>query len=154
MSGYTKYFENVGKTCIFKLKIMWDKYDKVCDVIEDKLGIKFHSEPVYEYEYLKVKVREFDGVIKTNFLGNDVPKENMPYTCIACITIDSALRIDKKNRLQVYLEQCKYRVKKTQMFRFINTELKSDSESSDSDSEKVDNKLMTKLKSHSDNDSE
>ena len=40
------------------------------------------------------------------------------------------------------------------MFRFINTELKSDSESSDSDSEKVDNKLMTKLKSHSDNDSE
>ena len=77
MSGYTKYFENVGKTCIFKLKIMWDKYDKVCDVIEDKLGIKFHSEPVYEYEYLKVKVREFDGVIKANFLGNDMPKENM-----------------------------------------------------------------------------
>ena len=100
------------------------------------------------------KVREFDGVIKTNFLGNDVPKENMHYTCIACITIDSVLRIDKKNRLHVYLEQCKYRVKKTQMFRFINTELKSDSESSDSDSEKVDNKLMTKLKSHSDNDSE
>ena len=40
------------------------------------------------------------------------------------------------------------------MSRFINTELKSDSESSDSDSEKVDNKLMTKLKFHSDNDSE
>ena len=30
------------------------------------------------------------------------------------------------------------------MSRFTNTELKSDSESSDSDSEKVDNKLMTK----------
>ena len=65
--------------------------------------------------------------------------------------------IDKKNHLQVYLEECKYRVKKTQMSRFINTELKSDSESSDSDldSEKVgskfDKKLMTKLeKSDSD----
>ena len=33
------------------------------------------------------------------------------------------------------------------MSRFINTELKSDSESSDS--EKVDNELMTKLKSDS-----
>ena len=37
-----------------------------------------------------------------------------------------------------------------QMSRFINTELKSDSESSDSDSEKVDNELMTKLESGSD----
>ena len=26
---------------------------------------------------LKTKVREYDGVIKTNFLGNDVPEENM-----------------------------------------------------------------------------
>ena len=42
------------------------------------------------------KVREFDGVIKTKFLGNDVPKENMHYTCIACITVDSVLKIDKK----------------------------------------------------------
>ena len=36
------------------------------------------------------------------------------------------------------------------MSRFINTELKSDSESSGSDSEKVDNELMTKLESGSD----
>ena len=25
-----------------------------------------------------------------------MPKENMHYTCIACITIDSVMRIDKK----------------------------------------------------------
>ena len=73
-----------------------DKYDKMWDVIKDKLGVKFHSEPIYEYRYLKAKVREFDGVIKTNFLGNDIPKENMHYTCIARITIDSVLRIIKK----------------------------------------------------------
>ena len=75
---------------------MWDKFNKISDVIKDKLDIKFHSEPAYEYKYLKAKVREFDGVIKTNFLGNDMPKENMHYTCIACITIDSVLTIDKK----------------------------------------------------------
>ena len=91
---------------------LWDKYDKIWDVIKDHLGINFHTEPVYEYRYLKAKVREFDGVIKTNFLGDDVPKENMCYTCIACITIDSVLRIDKKNHPQVYLEECKYKVKK------------------------------------------
>ena len=91
---------------------LWDKYDKIWDVIKDHLDINFHTEPVYEYRYLKAKVREFDGVIKTNFLGDDVPKENMCYTCIACITIDSVLRIDKKNHPQVYLEECKYKVKK------------------------------------------
>ena len=136
-----------------------DKYDKTWDVIKDKRGINFHSEPASEYKYLKAKVREFDEVIKTNFLGNNIPKENMHYTCIACITIDSVLTIDKKNHPQVYLEECKYKVKKIQMSRFINTELKSDSESSDSDLDsekigaKVDNELMTKLeKSGSDSE--
>ena len=37
-------------------------------VMRLKLGIKFHSELVYESRYLKAKVREFNGVIKTNFL--------------------------------------------------------------------------------------
>ena len=42
--------------------------NKIGDMIKDKLGIKFHSQTVYEYKYLKAKIREFDGVIKTNFL--------------------------------------------------------------------------------------
>ena len=61
---------------------VWDKYDQILHVIKDKLDIEFHSEPVYEYKYLKAKVRKFDGVIKTSFLGNYMPKENMHYTCI------------------------------------------------------------------------
>ena len=106
--------------------------------------------PVYGEKYLKTKVREYHGKMKTNFLGNGVPKENMHYTCIACITIDSVIRMEKKNFPQVYLEECKYKIKKIQMSRFINTELDSDSES-DSES---DAKLMAKLKSDNDNDSE
>ena len=45
------------------------------------------------------------------------------------ITIDSVMRMDKKNYLQVYLEECKYRMKKTKMTNFINVELESESES-------------------------
>ena len=48
-------------------------------------------------KYLKTKVREYDGAIKTNFLGNDVPKGYMHYTCIASITIDSVMRMENKN---------------------------------------------------------
>ena len=65
-------------------------------MIKNKVVIKVHSEPIYEQKYVKAKVREFDGVIKTNSLGNNMLKENMYYTCIACITIDSVRRIDKK----------------------------------------------------------
>ena len=101
---------------------------------------------IYDEKYLKTKVREYGGVIKTNFLGNGVPKENIHYTCIACITIDSVMKMEKKNFPQVYLEEYKYKIKKIQMSRFINTELDSDTES--------DAELMAKLKSDSDNDSE
>ena len=79
-------------------------------MIKDKLGIKFHREPIYENKYLKAKA---DGVLKTSFLANDIPKKNMCYTCIACITINSVMRIDKKNHPEIYLEECKYRVKKS-----------------------------------------
>ena len=77
-----------------------------------------------------------------------MPKQNMHYSCIACITIDSVMRIEKKNFPKVYLEECKYKIKKIQMSRFINTELDSDSDS------ELDAELIAKLKSNSDNDSE
>ena len=114
MDGYVKYFENGSKNMSFFIEDdkVWDKYDKIWDVIKNKLNINFYSEPVYEYKYLKAKVGEFNGVTKTNFLNNGMPKENMHYTCIACITIDSVLTTDKKNHPQVYLEKCKYRIKK------------------------------------------
>ena len=81
MSGYIKYFENGGKNMSFLIKDdeVWEKYDKIWDAIKNKLGIKFHSKPVYEYKYLKTKVREYDGVIKTNFLGNGFKKKYALY---------------------------------------------------------------------------
>ena len=101
---------------------------------------------------MKVKVKEFYSVIGTNFLGNDIPKENMHYACIACITIDSVMRMDKKNHPQVYLEECKYKIKKIQMTRFITAKLKSGSESGSEAESKSDTELMAKLKSNSDSE--
>ena len=74
----------------------------------------------------------------------------MRYTCIACLTIDSVVRMDKKNYPQVYLEECKYKIKKIQMPRFINAELESESESESEP--KSDTELMAKLKSGSDSE--
>ena len=98
MSGYIKYFENGGKNSSFLIKDdnVLNKYNKIWNVIKNKLNIKFHSMPIYDKTYIKVKVREFDVKIKTNFLGNEVPKENMHYTCIVCMTVDSVMKMDKK----------------------------------------------------------
>ena len=116
MNGYIKYFE-YGNACmsfLIKDEEVGEKYEQIWDVIKNKLKIKFHSELVYEYKYLKTKVKEYDGAIKTNFLGNGILKENIHYTCIAPSTIDSVMKTDKKYFPQVYLAECKYKIKKTQ----------------------------------------
>ena len=45
--------------------------------------------PVYDKTYIKAKVREFGS--------NKVPKGNMYYTCIACITIDTVMKMVKSS---------------------------------------------------------
>ena len=130
MTGYIKYFENGRKNMSFVIKDdnVLDKYNEIWDKITETLNINFHSIPVYDEKYIKVKVREFNGVIKTNFLRDEVPKENGHCTCIACITIDSVMRMEKKSYRQVYLEECKYRMKNTKMTTFREPELESESE--------------------------
>ena len=106
-----------------------DKCNEIWDEIKETSRIKFHSTPVYVENYIKAKVREFNSVIKTNFLGDEVSKEIEHYTCIVCITIDSVMRMEKKNYPKVYLKKSKYRMKKTKMTKFIEAELESESES-------------------------
>ena len=57
----------------------------------------------------------------------------------------------KKNHPQVYLDECKYKIKKTHMPKFIKTELKSDSDL-DLDLEKIEAKIDNELESGSDYD--
>ena len=90
-----------------------------------------------------------------------MPRENIYCSWIACKTIDSVINFNEKNHPQVYLEECKYRIKKTQMPKLIKNELKPDSDlDSDLDLDsnlkvepKSDAKLMAKLEKY-DSDSE
>ena len=131
MSGYIKYFENSGKNMSFVIRDddVLDKYNKIWDKIKKTLNMKFHSMPVSDEKCIKAIVREFNGLIETNFLGDEIPKENVHYTCIACITIDSVMKMKKMNYPQVYLEECKYKIKKIEISKFINTDLESESQS-------------------------
>ena len=136
MSGYIKYFENGGKSIPFVVKDddVLDTYHEIWNKIKETLNIKFHTMPVYDEKYIKAQVRDFNRVIKANFLGDEVPKENVHYTCVACITIDFVVKMEEKNHPQV----------------IINTNLESESES---ESElKSDTELESKSKLKSDSE--
>ena len=71
------------------------KYNEIWNKIKELLdGIKFHSEPIYD-SYIKTKVKTFSDMIKTLFDGNEMPKERVEYACIACISVDSGLKVDE-----------------------------------------------------------
>ena len=80
-------------------------------MIKKALNTKLYSMPVFDRKYIEAKVRAFNGTIKTNFWSDKIPKEGVHHTCIACIAIDSVMRMEK-NYPQVYLEKFKYKIKK------------------------------------------
>ena len=107
------------------------KYNEIQNKIKKPLNTKFYSMLLYDKKYIKAKVRRVNGVTKTNFWGDEEPKEGVHHTCIACTTIDFVMRM-KKSYLQVYLEECKYKIKKIKMPEFIDIKVES---ASSSDSE-------------------
>ena len=110
MSGYIKYFDGGGKNRSFKINdySVYIKYNHIWNKIKELLGgAKFYSEPIYDDSYIKTKVKTYSNIIKTLFSEDEIPRERVEYDCIACISVDSVLKLDKKNYPQVYLEQCK-----------------------------------------------
>ena len=132
---------------VIKGEDVLDKCNEIWNKIKETLSFKFHSMPVYDEKYIKAKVKEFNGAIKTNLLGDKIPKESMHYTCIACITIDSVMGIEKKNYPQIYLEEYKCRMKKTKMTMFVEAELESQSESEPELESDIELKLKSELES-------
>ena len=99
MSGWIKYFENDGKNMSFKIEddSVYLKYNEMWNKIKELLGgVKFHSEPIYDDSYIKTKVKTFSEMIKTLFGGYEIPNEIIEYVCIACISVNSVLKADKK----------------------------------------------------------
>ena len=43
------------------------KCNEIWNKIKKTLNIKFHSMAVYDEKYINAKVREFNGVVNTNF---------------------------------------------------------------------------------------
>ena len=78
MSGYIKYFDTGGKNMSFLIEgeDVYLKYNEIWNKIKILLGVKLHSQPLYDEKYVKTKVKTFNSMINTLFSGNEIPKEN------------------------------------------------------------------------------
>ena len=133
MTGHIKYFDNGGKNMSFKIEdeSVYLKHTEIWNKIKDILNVKFHSQLIFDDKYIKNKVKTFNNMINTLFLGDEISKERIHHVCIAATCNDSVLRVDKKNYPQVYLEQCKYKTRKRKLVDFIDDEVDLSSDDSD-----------------------
>ena len=140
MSGYIKYFDDGGKNMSFITddKKIYEKYNEIWEVIRKLLKLKFTVSPIRDDKYIIAKLKIFKNLNITTFTNNVIPEENTRYTCISAIDIDSVLKIDKKSFPQAYLEQCKYKLKKKKLPRYIDhLEIIDYDSENDSDSDSI-----------------
>ena len=72
---------------------------------------EFDSEPVYNKEYLKAKIKSHGDEV-TDFYDKEIPKVDSNHTCLTVISLNSGLQKDDNYYLQVFLKEYKYIEKK------------------------------------------
>ena len=125
VDGYIKYFDDGGKNMSFITddEKIYEKYNKIWEVIRKLLKVYFSVSPVRDDKYLVAKLKIFAGINKTPFSNNSIPIERNHYICIPAIDIDSVLKIDKRAYPQAYLEQYKYKLKKRKIVNYIDDKI-------------------------------
>ena len=138
MNGCINYFDNGGENMTFVTdnEKVYDKYNEIWEVIRKLLKVKFTANPVRDDKYLVAKLKICNRINRTTFNNNNnnnnIPIERNHYIYIPAIDIDSVLKIDNKRTYsEAYLEQCKYKLKKTKIVNHIDDEIID--EDSDSD---------------------
>ena len=62
-------------------------------------------------------------------------KKKTSCQCLSLIMLDSVVRVNKRYYPQTLLEECKYKIKKTEMENLINDDLESSSSDSETESD-------------------
>ena len=131
MRGSVKIFkvkERNNKLMSFQIdnEKLLGKYKTIWTMIEDLKIIKLNTLPVYGDRLIKTKTRTFRDKVYTNFRGLNVPEDDKECKSFTVISINSLLVYDKKYFLQVYLENCAYKIVNKQMADYLDGNLFED----------------------------
>ena len=91
-------------------KSLWKKYSTIWTKIEDLKNIELNALPLYGYGYIKTKVRTYSDKVYTNSCGLNVPEDEIECESFTVTSTDYLLVYKNKYCLQVYLENCAYKV--------------------------------------------
>ena len=105
-----------------------EKHNIIWDEVNADNKKEFDSELLYNKIFLKTKIKSHDNEV-TDFYDNKIPKVDSNHTCLAGISLDSALKKDENYYPQVFLKECKYIEKK--VIRHISDNLSDFSESNE-----------------------
>ena len=75
---------------------------------------------VYDDKYRKTKIRTYSDKVYTNFGGLNVPEDDIERELFAVISIDALLVYKNKYYLQVYLDNCAYKIVNKQMADYLD----------------------------------
>ena len=97
-----------------------EKYKSIWTKIEDLKYSKLNALPVYDNRYIKPKIRTYGDNVYTNFHGVNVPEDYIEYESFTVISIDSLLIYENKYYLQIYLDNCAYKIVNKQMTDYLD----------------------------------
>ena len=75
---------------------------------------------VHYYWYIKVKIRTYDDKVYTNFCDLNIPEDNIKCEYFTVISIASSFVCNKKDYLQVFLENRAYKGVNKQITDYLN----------------------------------
>ena len=89
---YVKSYDGQTKWIYFLVEDddLLEKYNTVWDKVSANIKKEFDSQPFYNENYLKTKIKSYGGEV-TDFCDKTTPKLDSNHTCLPVITLDSAL---------------------------------------------------------------
>ena len=105
-----------------------EKVNTIWDNLSADIKEELDSKPVFSKKVLKTKRKSHCDEV-TDFYNKEIPKLDSNYTCLAVISLNSALKRDENYYPQMFLRDCKY-IKKI-VIKHINDNLSDFSYSSD-----------------------
>ena len=92
-SAYVKSYDGQTKWMYFLIEYddLLEKYNTICVKVSADIKKEFDSEPVYNKEFLKTKIKPHGDEV-TGFYDKGIQKMDSNHTCLAVISLDPALK--------------------------------------------------------------
>ena len=129
ISGYVKTFtikeggkDKNKKLMLFRIDVekLLEKYKTIWSKIENLKIVILNALQVYNDRYIKTKIKTYGDKVYNNFRVSNAPKDDIECKFFKVISIDSLLVYENNFYLQVYLDNCLYKVVNKQMKDYLD----------------------------------